>query len=146
MAGKFGATVTGWCAEKTTRMTAVRRESVQRFVDIMQTPVEAGGNLPVDTGFLRASLVAEIGAVSFSTRPAPAGDAKHSYNPAPINLVIAGASVTETISVAYTAVYARIANYGGQNRAARQFVGLAVQRWPQIVNEVAAEAERRNRK
>lgn len=144
--GKFSATVTGWCAEKKTRMTAVRNESVQRLVEFMQTPVEAGGNLPVKTGFLRASLVAEIGLGGFSVRPKPAGDGVYGYEPASINLVIAGAGVSEPITVAYTANYARIANYGGENRAARQFVGLAVQRWPQIVTQVAAEAERRNRK
>jgi len=146
MAGPFSTTVSGWCAEKKTRMTAVRSESVQRLVELMQTPVEAGGNMPVDTGFLRASLVAEIGLGSFTAKPKPTGDGVYSYEPAPINLVIAGAGVSEPITVAYTAAYARIANYGGENRAARQFAGLAVQRWPQIVTEVAAEAERRNRK
>lgn len=146
MAGKFSATVTGWCAEKKTRMVAVRNESIQRFVEVMQTPVEYGGNMPVKSGFLRASLVAEVGLGSFAARPKPDGDGVYSYESSAINLVIDGAGVSEPVTVAYTAVYARAANYGGENRPARQFAGLAVQRWPQIVAEVAAEAERRNRK
>lgn len=146
MAGKFSATVTGWCAEKKTRMTAVRREAVQRTIEAMQTPVAKGGNMPVKSGYLRASLKATIGFADFTATDNPGGDTVFSYDPSPISLVIAGADVSDPITASYTAVYARIANYGGANRAPRLFVDLAAQRWPQIVADVATEAEARNRK
>lgn len=142
--GSFSATVKGWASERKERMVAVRRESAQRTIEIMQTPVAKGGNMPVKSGFLRASLKATIGLSNFATIANPNATGSYAYDPAQISLVIAGADVNDPITAVYTAVYANVANYGGPNREARMFVDLAAQRWPGIVSQVAAEAETRN--
>lgn len=125
-------------------MRAVQLESVQRTIEIMQLPVDKGGNLPVKSGFLRASLKAAIGSANFVTAPNPGGDRTFSYDGAAVSLVIAKAQLSDPIEAVYTAVYARVANYGGQNRPARLFVDLAAQRWQATVNAVAAEARARH--
>jgi len=142
--GSFSATVGGWVAEKKGRMVAVRREAAQRTIEIMQTPVAKGGNMPVKSGFLRASLKATIGFTDFTTSDNPNPTGAYAYDAAQVSLIIAKAELNDPIVAVYTAAYANVANYGGQNREARLFVDLAAQRWPQIVAEVAAEAEARN--
>lgn len=143
MASSGTAQITAWVAKTKERIAAVRNESVQRVVEIMQTPVGAGGNMPVDTGFLRASLVAQIGYGVPPLRPKPDGDVKHSWNPVGIQLILVGAAASDTITIAYSANYARHQEYGANGRAGRRFVALAAQRWPQIVAEVCREAESR---
>ena len=65
------------------------------------------------------------------------------YDAGPVNLVIAGAKLGDTISFAYTANYAVFQNYGARGQPGHHFVDLAVQAWPQTVAAVCAEAEKR---
>ncbi|WP_297803407.1 hypothetical protein [uncultured Brevundimonas sp.] len=143
MASSGAAQITAWVAKTKERIAAVRNESVQRVVEAMQTPVGAGGNMPVDTGFLRASLVAQIGYGVPPLRDRPDSDAKHSWNPVGIQLVLAEAEASDTITIAYSANYARHQEYGTHGRTGRRFVALAAQQWPQIVAEVCREAQSR---
>lgn len=141
--GKFAAQVGAWVAKTKARQEAVFKESAQRVIVVMQTPVAKGGNLPVDTGFLRASLMATIGPPTASTTPNPGGEGKHSYDAGAVSLVIANASITDTITVVYTANYARFQEYGAHGKPGRRFVALAAQQWQAIVAEVAREAQAR---
>jgi hypothetical protein len=140
--GSFSAQVSAWVAEKKERRDAVYRESAQRVVEIMQEPVGAGGNLPVDTGFLRASLVANIGTETPALVGRPSDTGSYSYDAGQVNLVIAGAHADDIITVAYGANYARFQEYGVHGREGRRFVALAAQQWPRVVNEVCAEAQK----
>ena len=124
-------------------MSAVHKESAQRTVAVMQTPRGAGGNLRVDTGFLRASLVGVIGENLPAQTTAPEGMTRASYDAGPISLVIAGADLTDTISVVYTANYAIPREYGSRGQPGDRWVALAAQQWPQIVGQVATEAKAR---
>lgn len=121
----------------------IRDEAAQRVIEIMQTPVSEGGNMPFKSGFLRASLTATIGAPSFVVRTHPGGDGSFAYNAGAVSLVILDAELEQPISAVYTAIYSRVAEYGGQNRPARRFVGLAAQQWQRVVSEVAAGARQR---
>lgn len=101
-----------------------------------------GGNMPVDTGFLRASLMAS------TTMPKPRGGAPedgktYSFDPAQVALVIAGSEIGDTIFAVYGANYARAVEYGHNGAPARGFVRLAAQQWQSIVAAVAAEARAR---
>ncbi|MFG1462265.1 HK97 gp10 family phage protein [Xanthobacter sp. DSM 24535] len=97
-----------------------------------------GGNMPVDTGFLRSSLQISIdGEFPSATRENPER-VTHNYNPEPVNLLINGAEIGQTINAGYTAKYAPHVEYGARGRAPRRFVGLAAQRWQEIVNRVVA--------
>lgn len=140
--GSFSANVSKWVQETKVRQTAVYRESAQRVIEEMQRPVSQGGNLPVDTGYLRASLlVTTSGALPGLTNNP--GGAAFAYDTGQTSLVIAGAEINEPITAAYGASYARHVNYGAAGRAPRQFVGLAAQQWPRIVSEVCVEARSR---
>lgn len=152
MAQGFKATVDAWVAETKGRVLAVRNECAQRVIEIMQTPVSRGGALPVDTGFLRASLKAVAGDPHFALTMAPDAGGVFTWDGGEVALVIAGAAITDTISAVYTANYARRLEYGfiGQdslgrtyNQAGRRFVALAAQQWPRIVSEVVTEAKGR---
>lgn len=141
--GCFKAQLDAWAKETQQRIEAVHRESTQRVIEEMQRPVAAGGNLPVDTGFLRASLVASLGTPTMAVREKPEGDAAHSYDAGQVTLVIASAKLTDVIFATYGANYARFVEYGARGRPGRAFVGLAAQKWQRIVSEVAAEAKGR---
>lgn len=157
----FAAEVEEWVKQSQARLNAVYRGSVQDLVDEMQKvgpsvaatraaikatkgmgPISApgaGGHMPVDTGFLRASFRLTKGA------PAPIAGSTGSttYDAGAVSVVIAGLQIGETVYGSYTAAYARRLNYGfvGEDSLGRTynqrgyyFVDLAVQKWQQIVN------------
>jgi hypothetical protein len=144
MAQTFSAQVSAFVAKTERRIEAVFKASAQDVISDMQEPGPAigsptafgTGNLPVVTGFLRASLQAAInnppGGITF--RPP---DGNFAYEPSAVALVIAGARLGETIYATYAANYAPFmeARYG--------FVRLAAQNWQSIVDRNAREAQRR---
>lgn len=138
----FAADVDAWVAATEQRMKAVRDESAQRLVEIIQTPIGAGGNMPVRDGFLRASLIATTGGLP-AERAKPEGEAKYSYDAGQVNLTIVGANLRDDITFAFVANYAIYQELGSRGRAGRRFVGLAAQQWGRIVEEVTAEAKAR---
>lgn len=139
----FAAQVNAFVRETRQRMDAVFRESAQRVISEMQTPVAAGGNMPVDTGFLRASLQITKDAPLPLGRAKPAEAGSYAYNPSAAALVLSGAEIGETIFASYTANYAAHVHYGRAGRPGRQWVTLAAQRWPTIVAQVSAELQGR---
>lgn len=141
--GSFTARVRADVAKAKELMLAVRNESVQRIVEIAQTPKAAGGNMRVDTGFLRASLMATIGDANFTLKDKPDGEARYSWDAGQVGLVILGADIKDPITVVYTASYARPREYGARGQAGDRFVGLAAQQWQRVVDEVSAEARTR---
>lgn len=134
VAGGFSGQITAWAAETKQRMKAVRDTSVERVVETAQTLA------PTDTGFLRSSVVATINDVPVA-RERPDGEARYTYSSGPIVLVIDGAALDDTLIVSWTANYARYVEFGARGRPARRFVGMAVQQWPQIVAQAAAELQ-----
>jgi len=133
--GSFSAQISSWVKETRERRDAVYRGSAQRIVEIMQTPRAAGGNLRIDTGFLRASLTATTGSSLPPMTFKPDGVEAFPYDAGPINLVIAGAEISEPITLVYTANYARAREYGANGQPADRWVALAGQRWPQVVEQ-----------
>ena len=132
----FGAQVDAWVMATKERAEAVFRESTKRTVSIAQAAV------PVDTGFLRASIRASTSAMptlsaarpSSGSFPNGAGD---------VVLTIAGAQLGQTIFVGYTANYAIYVEYGTSRMAPRGFVARAAQQWQATVNAVTADAKSR---
>lgn len=136
MAKKFSATVNGWVAESKERATAVFRQSVNDLVEEIQTPVAEGGFMPVDTGFLRASISASLNGELAPMQPRPSGDESVAYAPGEVIATIANAEVGDVITFSYGAEYAIVQ----ENKWA--FVSRGAQRWPQIVQRNAKAAER----
>lgn len=136
--GSFTAQIVSNVAAIKANREAIYKESAQRTVAVMQTTRSEGGNMRVDTGFLRASLMATT-ASSLPAMRANPGSGRFSYDSGQISLVILGADLKETITVAYTANYARPREYGSRGQPGDRFVGLAAQQWRRIVDEVCAE-------
>lgn len=126
------------------RMNGVFRESSQRVIATMQEPVGAGGNMPIDTGFLRASLVvSKDGLAGIDSSARPEKDSKHLYNEGPAVVVIASAEIGETIFAGYTAAYAAHQEYGTSKMQGRGFVRSAAAQWQNIVDGVVADLKSR---
>lgn len=136
------------CADKVEgAVEAVFKEATQEVVEEMQKPTEQGGRMRVDTGFLRASLLASTAAMPSivpGKNPAP-GSGSNSYTTSfgQVEAVIAGADIGDTLYFGYTAAYAGHREYGSNGQAADGFVRLAAQNWPIIVDRKAAELKAR---
>lgn len=125
------------------------RGKKRRFVQGPVAAPGAGGNMPVQTGFLRASLLASTAAMpSINDEAKPADGKTYNYDPSSIDTVILTADLGQTLYFGYTAAYARRIEYGfsgedslgrSYNTPARRFVALAAQRWPQIVEANVAK-------
>lgn len=127
------------------RMTGVFRESSQRVIATMQEPVGAGGNMPIDTGFLRASLIVSkenLARIDPSSRPAK--DSKHAWNESVAVVTIASAEIGDKIFAGYTAAYAGHQEYGTSKMEGRAFVRSAAAQWQNIVDGVVAELKTRS--
>nr|WP_303682838.1 hypothetical protein [Brevundimonas naejangsanensis] len=142
MPRSFSATVSDWVKDTKERQQAVYIGSVQRLLSIAQEPVGIGGNMPIDTGFLRSSLVTNLGTAIPTMTFKPEGEQQHSYEATAVNLTIANAKITDPIVAAWTANYAVHQEYGARSREGRRFVGLAAQRWQEVVNAESAELQR----
>ena len=138
---KFTATIEAWVADSKLFTEAVIKESTQEVIRLMKEPISAGGNMPVDTSFLQNSLVGVPG----STPPGmtASGDTgPQTGNATAIEALIGSWTLGESLSFGFIAVYAARQNYGftgtdslgrNYNQPGRHFVELAVQQWPQIV-------------
>lgn len=137
MASNFAATVGDWVLRVQGGLDAVFRASVQELVSQMQALV------PVDTGFLRASLRASTTAMPVLSLDNPGG--RFALDVGQIELVINSAGSDDTIYLGYTANYGAYVHYGAQGRPPRPWVDMVVQRWQIIVDGQAKELKTRMR-
>jgi hypothetical protein len=130
--GVFSAQVSKWAAKSEKRVEAVFKQATQDVAEQVKKPVSQGGNMRVDTGFLRASLMASTAhmpRINKDAKPSPG----QTYNggDSEIALVIAGAEIKDTIYLGFTASYAAPREYHDG------FVRLTAQNWPKIVDNAA---------
>jgi len=108
------------------KMLRVARQSLQDVVRIAQRTVADGGDMPVDTGFLRNSLVTEVG----GSRVGEGGD---SYI-----LGISALELGEPFIVAWAAEYAVKRHYSvGVGQGGGLWRDRAAQQWSRIVEQNA---------
>lgn len=155
----FSGQIDEWVKQTQKRMTAVFRESAQRTLSQAQSYV------PVDTGYLRASLrvslqsmpqiekstklksaLTEAGAAfaraagATPNRSRGAGFFQHSGD---YVLTIATANIGDTIYAGYTASYAAFVEYGTSRTAPQAYVGRAAAQWNATVARVTQELKGR---
>lgn len=119
---RFIADVRQFADKTPDQMLRVAKQSIQDTVRSAQTPVSQGGDLPVDTGFLRNSLVTSVGGVS-------AGEGANSYV-----LGIAGLELGDAFQVAWTAEYAIPRHYAvGVGQGGGMWRDKAAQKWSMTV-------------
>lgn len=131
----FAAAVGDWAHAVEGALEAIFKESVQELVSQLNALV------PVDTGFLRASLRASTSAMPVLSLSNPGG--VHSIDAGQIELVIMGADIGDTIYLGYTANYGAHVHYGANGRPGRPWVDMVAQRWAQIVAAKAVEVKTR---
>lgn len=118
-------------AEKTLeQQRAVMSASIQDVIEAAQLPVAQGGRMPVDTGFLRNSLVSEL------------NGSKVAEGPESYTLVAAQIEPGDTARFGWPAEYAMRIEYGfvGEdslgrtfNQQGKFFVEGAAAQWQEIV-------------
>lgn len=143
MTSTFSATVADWCEEVEGATEAVFKESVQELIRIAQTPKKSGGRMPIDTGFLRASLLGSTSMMpTIDPTAFPPDDAAPNsipYTGEEITTVIISHQLGTPLYFGWTAAYAAYREYGANNIPPDAFMRTAAQQWPQIV--AAKEAE-----
>jgi hypothetical protein len=131
----FQASMDDWVKETNQRMTAVFREASQRVA------LTAARNVPVDTGFARASVRASLSGMPSIVKGSK-GEKGQVYGEdfGQVSAVIAHAEIGDTIYVGWTASYILPLEYGHSKQAPAGFVRLAAAQWQVIVDQVTAEA------
>lgn len=132
----FGAQINSWVRETDQRMTAVFRESTQRVASI------ADNGVPVATGFARASIRGSLESMPPINPNVKGGTPSGSFGE--ISLVIAGATLGQTIYIGWTAAYVLPLEFGHSKQAPSGFVRLAAAQWPQVVSRVTEELKGRS--
>ena len=124
---KFVADVSRFADKTADQMLRVAKQSIQDTVREAQTTVAQGGNMPVDTGFLRNSLVTEV-------RGATAGEGADSFI-----LGISRLTLGDDFRVAWTADYAIARHYlVGVGQGGGLWRDKAAQNWSRYVAQNAA--------
>ena len=138
----FAAQVKEWADKVPEAIEAVRNDSAQEVVEIMQTPTAEGGKMRVDTGFLRASLLGSTSAmprIDPNRKPRKRNKDEtgviYPNEGEVIEATIAGADLEDTLYFGYTAAYAGAREYGARGQPPDAFVRSAAQKWPQIVEK-----------
>jgi hypothetical protein len=133
----FSADIEAWGRKTQARMLAIARESAQRVISVAQSRV------PVDSGFLRASIRASNSEMPAIDPKARGDGTPVTYDTGEIMLVIAGTELGQHLFVGYTASYSAAVHWGTSKMAPRLWVTLAAMEWPRIVSEVTQEAKTR---
>ena len=123
-----------WVKKTELRIETVSKESLQRLYSECQTPVFKGGNMRVDTGFLRNSGTAEIGGL-------PSGPDKNTGTQMPEWNNSAVIAVLSRMKIGQTIFFGWTANYAIHRENKDGFMRRSVQNWPQIVAQVTAETK-----
>lgn len=127
---RFVADVEAFRGKTKDQMLKVARQSIGDTIRIAQTPVSQGGDLPVDTGALRNSLVTEL-------RGSQVGSGRDSYT-----LGIAQLQLGDAFQVAWTAEYAIPRHYMvGVGQGGGLWRDKAAQRWSGIVADNARKVQ-----
>lgn len=138
MAKTFSAQVAQHVENYKKRIEATVKASAQDVAEEATKPVGEGGNMHVDTGFLRASLRAsdsEMPQVDRSaTPPKDAAPGSFRYDSDTVNLVINNAKIGNPLYLGFTASYARVREFHDG------FVRLTAQNWQKIVTRNARKA------
>ena len=147
---QFAADIERWAEATEAKLRAVFRMSAQDVIEVMQevgpsktNPASTGtGRMPVDTGFLRASLKVQLNA-----DPPPANvdnpnpDGRFSFNPAAATLVINQAQIGDRVTAGFVANYARAVDLGTSKFPGYHFVEYASGQWQQIVRRNVERAK-----
>lgn len=136
----FADQVGAFVAKSEGRMTAVFRASAQDVITEAQEPRGSGGNMPVDTGFLRNSGQAALNNTPSGESVKPDGYGGGTWSADEAALIINRAQLGDRIIFGWTA------NYAVYMEARYGFLRLAAQNWQAIVKRNAERLRQRTTK
>lgn len=129
-------TIDEWVKKADGRLTAVTKTAAQAVATQANEPVAKGGNMRVDTGFLRNSIKAQVG----GTPRGPSDASKERQGDAEaVETTIARWDTNKPLIIGWTASYA-------QHREVRDgFLEAELQKWQDHVESAVKEAKQRIR-
>lgn len=133
----FGQLVGAHIRKYDSRMTAVFRQSAQDLIEEAQTPISAGGAIPVDSGFLRNSGQAALNNTPSGESIKPKNYSGGTWSADEAALIINRAQLGDRVIFGY------VANYAIYMERRYGWVRLAAQNWPQIVKRNAERLRQR---
>lgn len=125
MARTFLAQIEAFSEKAKRRAGDIVRQSTQDVIADAQRTTAQGGNMPVDTGFLRNSLVSQLDGREVARGP-------ESYV-----VAIAGYALGDPMRFGWIADYALLVELGARGRAGRHFAGAAAAKWSSVVRRNA---------
>lgn len=141
MSLSFAQQVAAFSDKLDKRLRATARSSVQDTVEMAQKPLNAGGRMRVDTGFLRASIQAAIG--HMPSGPTKRGEDQNYPNgtqvagePVSVTLLKWDPADGQHLFVGWTANYARFREYQDG------FLRGATEQWAETVRKAAKRVRR----
>lgn len=128
MTDKIVVDIEKFIAKVQKRVDLVIKDAIQQVVLGVTVPKAQGGRMPVDTGFLRNSMVAAIG--TYPVGPSTP-DADPMGVPPTVSIMptVNRWDLTDPLYIGFSANYAR------HQEAINGFIEAEVQRWPQVVRE-----------
>jgi hypothetical protein len=136
MAGKsFVAQIDSWVAATQQRQLAVFRTAAQMVIAQVDT------TCPVDVGFLQASRQVLLNQAAPPAINRRSGKSSPAGPPPSFAATLANATLNDRITVAYTAEYAPMVEFGTSRMAPRAWVRAAVSNWPVYVALATAKAK-----
>ena len=127
MAKSFEAQVTSWARKSEARMLAVAQTAAQDMAEEMQTTRDKGGRMPVDTGYLRNSGMADIGKM-------PSGES----SPGNMRTVVLAIN---KMKLGDTLYFGWVANYAKYMEAKYAFMRTPAQKWGRFVKLASRRIE-----
>ena len=126
---KFSETVSKWVQRVELAQEAVVKEAAQELAEDVVSPRAKGGNMPVDTGFLRNSIAAAVNSI-------PSGESSDVFDMQPVILAINKVKAGDRLVIGFTANYARYME------AKYFFVRHSAQNWPKFVTNATRKVAR----
>lgn len=130
MGNSFTAEIDAFAKKSARIVELIFKASAQDVFEVAQSPKAQGGNMPVDTGFLRNSLLSSLNGQGGTKGP-------EGYV-----LAIAGAKLGDAVEGGWTANYSRHIEYGTSRMAGSFFALRAAQQWQAIVSKNAEKAKK----
>lgn len=125
----FSSQINAWTRKSRLRMMAVAKDSAQTLTEEVLTPRAKGGNMTVDTGYLRNSAHADVNAVPRGTGFYDPSDAAGERVTSSTVEAILKLQPGDKYYLGFTA------NYAQYMEARYAFIRLAAQNWDKIVAE-----------
>ena len=132
----FGLQIGEWVRKVKHGNVLIFRESVLELVRVLNRTV------PVDTGFLRASLAVSKTRIPLANLTNPERDLfQGNFNE--VEFILQHITTTDSIYIGYRANYWAYVHYGSNGNPGRPWIALAVQRWPSIVAKASRDVKQR---